>query len=185
MALSMTQPTGSYDPGYTKGTWNSGTYQFTLFKIEAGIAFNKFNEEWSPSLRFIFVDAEGDAVESNTIRMPKGLQYNDKANLWNYVGALYGQPLTEADQVDFVIPGVETYEQLFEMPKFFTAGDKVLEVESIKVNGQELIGSDRQVNLTLSKEISAKGNEYNTISTIAPVGGGGKVKREKPAGAPS
>ena len=142
-------------------------------------------------MRFVFMDEENEALESNVLRIPKGLRYNDKSNLWKYLGALAGKTIDNDTIVDFDIEGVESIEDFETMPNFFTSGETPAEVKSIVVDGAEVIGSGNHVNLTLAYEIGAKsGREYNKILTIAPVGGKGKKRTSKkdanaaPEGAP-
>lgn len=181
--IAMTPAPAQND--YETGIWNNGTYPFTLRGIRVGKQFDTFNDVDRVRAQFIFVDEDGDVLESNTINLTKNLAFNDRSKFFEYLGALAGAPIKEGDAVTLDIPGVNTWEDMEALPRFYTSGERPVEVASITVNGTEILGSDKPVNITLVKEVGSKsGREYNKITTIAPQGGGGKVKKAAPAGMP-
>lgn len=182
MPIAMTAQPAQRE--YETGMWNSGTYPFTLRSIRVGVQFDTFNSVDRVRAQFIFEDEDGDVLESNTINLTRNLAYNDRSKFFEYLGALHGAQIKESDALEIDIPGVNTWSDAEALPRFYTSGDRPEEVKSITVNGVEILGNGKAVNITLSKEKSDKGREYNKITTIAPQGGGGKVKREAPAGAP-
>jgi hypothetical protein len=182
MPLTMSKAVAQRE--YETGIWENGTYSFSLKGIRVGVQHDSFNDVDRVRAQFIFEDEDGGVLESNTINLTKNLAYNDKSKFFEYLGALHGERIKESDVVVVTMPGVDTWEDAEALPRFYTSGERPVDVTSVTVNGVEVLGNGKKPNITLSKEISSKGNPYNKIVTIAPSGGGGKVKREKPAGAP-
>lgn len=185
MAFSVTakESTGEFNRGYELAEYNDGTYEFTLLKIEAGMHRNDYqgNITEKPAFRFIFQDDDGECIESNTINLPQGLAYNDRAKFWHYIGALANKAMDVGVNIEMDIEGVNSYEDLFEMPWFFTTGNTVKEVKSLKIDGVELIGSPNKVLLNLTNKTSSKGNNYLVINSVSAPAGSGGGKRKKQA----
>ncbi len=172
---------------YETGMWENGTYAFTLKSIRVGVQHDIFNDVDRVRAQFIFEDEDGDVLESSPTNLTKNLAYNDRSKFFEYLGALHGTPIKEADAVIVDMPGVNEWADAEALPRFYTSGDRPVDVASITVNEIEVLNNDKKVNITLTKELSAKGNQFNKIVTIAPQGGGGKVKKpaiERPAGIP-
>lgn len=153
-----------------QGSWDVGTYQFKLVEIQFGLATSQFKEGAFPAARFVFADVDGERLESSPIPLPSGLRYNDKSNFWKYIGALAGRNLSEDDVVSLDLDGdYPTFDSLKNLPQFFVKGETPVLAKSIMVNGQELIGTDRECLINLDTYESKSGQMRNKITGIIPV----------------
>lgn len=103
------------------------------------------------------------------------------------IGLLIGKTIKPDDALIVDIEGVNSIEDLNDLPPFFVKGETPSKVLSITVNGEEVLLFDRVYSIFTEQKTSNKGNQYNIIKSIAPKGGGGKVAKRPnlPAGAPA
>jgi hypothetical protein len=155
----------------------AGTYELRLVEVHAGLRDTKFQEEPKPALRFIWEDEEGrlsDIVNIPAmVRLPDGsygLRWNEKSRFWEVLGALWGRLITEADAplLEMLIPGVNSPEDLAQLPHFFVPDQEPVQGVIIRMGEEVISEAGRPVLATVVKK-PGQNREVNVITGYAPV----------------
>lgn len=156
----------------------AGTYTVTLADVQAGLLHSQFHDDPKPALRFIFEDAESGWKISGFVNIPQvvdtkdgpALVYNERSKFWAVVGALWGRLVSPSDAglLSMDIPGVESPEDLQQLPTFFGEARPVTGVRLL-VGDDEISSYGRPLIINVGVKTRSDGTQINTISQYTPV----------------